>query len=226
MVHNRPQMLIRLNVRDGSIATESFRASVEQCPLCAESYQNGAAPRMTRSANRRYRAIHSITSSALASSAGATLSPGALAVLRLITSSYLVGVCTGRLAGSRPHPFRSHGPVLAAAQARPIPPRTCPTRRRYSRSSESQFADCGLQSSPISAILAGMLRCELSRPDRPRQFHVGLDLTALEDCTEPRPFSFSRAVWKITKSTGIMQMRHVGSTFPHPRLSLAEQARQ
>jgi hypothetical protein len=28
--------------------------------------------------------------------------PSALAVLRLITSSYLVGACTGRSAGSRP----------------------------------------------------------------------------------------------------------------------------
>src|SRR5450759_4385375 len=33
-----------------SFATDAFRASADQCPLCAESDQNGAAPRMTRSA--------------------------------------------------------------------------------------------------------------------------------------------------------------------------------
>src|SRR5262249_39088617 len=42
---------------------------------------------------------HSITSSARASSVGGISRPGALAVLRLITKSYLVGACTGRLAG-------------------------------------------------------------------------------------------------------------------------------
>src|SRR5262245_18772874 len=42
---------------------------------------------------------HSITSSARASSVGGTSRPSALAVLRLITNSYLVGCCTGRSAG-------------------------------------------------------------------------------------------------------------------------------
>ena len=40
--------------------------------------------------------LHSITSSARASSAGGTSRPSAAAVLRLITSWYLVGACTGR----------------------------------------------------------------------------------------------------------------------------------
>ena len=43
--------------------------------------------------------LYSITSSARASSDGGTVRPSALAVLRLITSSYLVGACTGRSAG-------------------------------------------------------------------------------------------------------------------------------
>src|SRR5712691_1084188 len=47
-------------------------------------------------------APHSITSSARASSEGGTSSPSAFAVLRLITSSYLVGACTGRSAGLSP----------------------------------------------------------------------------------------------------------------------------
>jgi Arm DNA-binding domain len=50
---------------------------------------------------------HSITSSALASSAGGTVIPRALAVLRLMTSSYLFGACTGKLAGFSPLRMRS-----------------------------------------------------------------------------------------------------------------------
>src|SRR5579863_6735058 len=45
---------------------------------------------------------HSITSSALASTSGGIARPSAFAVLRLITSSYLVGACTGRSAGFSP----------------------------------------------------------------------------------------------------------------------------
>ena len=45
---------------------------------------------------------HSITSSASCWSCKGTSRPIALAVLRLITSSYLVGACTGRLAGFSP----------------------------------------------------------------------------------------------------------------------------
>ena len=50
---------------------------------------------------------HSITSSARASSVGGTSRPSALAVLRLMTSSYLVGACTGRSAGFSPLRMRS-----------------------------------------------------------------------------------------------------------------------
>src|ERR1019366_1831527 len=50
---------------------------------------------------------HSITSSALVSSDGGTVRLRALAVLRLITSSYLVGACTGRSAGFSPFRMRS-----------------------------------------------------------------------------------------------------------------------
>src|SRR6266404_562729 len=48
------------------------------------------------------RAPHSITSSASASNLSGTSSPSALAVLRLITSSKLVGWTTGRSAGFSP----------------------------------------------------------------------------------------------------------------------------
>jgi hypothetical protein len=51
--------------------------------------------------------FHSITSSALACSDGGTVRPSDLAVLRLITNSYLVGACTGRSAGFSPLRIRS-----------------------------------------------------------------------------------------------------------------------
>ena len=50
---------------------------------------------------------YSITSSARASNIGGTLRPSAVAVLRLITSSYLVGFCTGRSAAFTPLRMRS-----------------------------------------------------------------------------------------------------------------------
>jgi hypothetical protein len=52
-------------------------------------------------------ADHSITSSARASSVGGMSRPSAFAVLRLITSSNLVGACTGRSAGFSPLRMRS-----------------------------------------------------------------------------------------------------------------------
>jgi len=58
-------------------------------------------------ANNRHTAIHSITSLARASSDGGIMMPSVLAVLRLITSSYFVGDCTGRSAGFSPLRMRS-----------------------------------------------------------------------------------------------------------------------
>ena len=51
--------------------------------------------------------VHSITSSAMASTLEEWSSPSAFAVLRLIVSSYLVGACTGRSAGFSPLRMRS-----------------------------------------------------------------------------------------------------------------------
>src|SRR5881227_1968962 len=67
-------------------------------------------PRRHRTAEKRDElatAAHSITSSARASSDDGTSTPSALAVFRLITSSYLVGACTGRSAGFSPLRMRS-----------------------------------------------------------------------------------------------------------------------
>ena len=60
-----------------------------RCPLCANSGH------------------HSITSSARASTDGGTVSPSALAVLRLMTVSNLVGAGTGRSAGFSPLRMRA-----------------------------------------------------------------------------------------------------------------------
>src|SRR5476649_1149925 len=64
----------------------------------------------SRPANQRDElaaADHSITSSARASSVGGMVRPSALAVLRLIPSSYLVGAYTGRSPGFSPRRIRS-----------------------------------------------------------------------------------------------------------------------
>jgi hypothetical protein len=57
--------------------------------------------------NSGHSVFHSITSLALANSAGGTVRPSALAVLRLITNSYLVGACTGISPGFSPLRMRS-----------------------------------------------------------------------------------------------------------------------
>src|SRR5262249_47406376 len=66
-------------------------------------------PRRRRAANERdeLAALHSITSSARASRVGGTSMPSVLAVFKLMTSSYLVGACTGRSAGFSPRRMRS-----------------------------------------------------------------------------------------------------------------------
>src|SRR5262249_57364822 len=66
-------------------------------------------PRCRRTAEQRYEIapLHSITSSARASTVGGISRPSAFAVLRLITVSYLVGACTGRSAGFSPLRMRS-----------------------------------------------------------------------------------------------------------------------
>src|SRR5262249_58729885 len=66
-------------------------------------------PSGSRAADKRdeFAPFHSITSSARASSVGGISRPSALAVLRLMTSSNLVGCCTGRSAGFSPLLMRS-----------------------------------------------------------------------------------------------------------------------
>ena len=64
----------------------------------SEMTRGAISDQMQRNKIRAY----SITSSARASSVGGTSRPSAFAVLRLITSSNLVGCCTGKSAGFAP----------------------------------------------------------------------------------------------------------------------------
>src|SRR5258707_1436706 len=93
-----PLGIVRGDIREHANAPHSLdllRACTERPRGCAAEQRNELAP------------VHSITSSARASSVGGTSRPSALAVLRLITSSYLVGACTGRSAGFSPLRMRS-----------------------------------------------------------------------------------------------------------------------
>src|SRR5215813_2817215 len=62
--------------------------------------------------------LHSMTWVARASTDGGTSRPSALAVLRLIASSYFVGACSGRSAGF--WPLRIRSPQPAARRYPPI----------------------------------------------------------------------------------------------------------
>src|SRR5262249_48910801 len=91
--------IVRARTHEHADAPHSLRL------LCAR----GERPRGRRAADERdeLAALHSITSSARASTPCGTLRPSALAVLRLITSSYLVGACTGMSAGLAPPSIRA-----------------------------------------------------------------------------------------------------------------------
>src|SRR5262245_51395481 len=75
-------------------------ASILPCPL---SCPLSPLPDSCSAADRSY----SMTSSARASSDGGISRPSALAVLRLTTSSYLVGACTGKSLAFVPRRMRS-----------------------------------------------------------------------------------------------------------------------
>jgi len=87
-------------------------AAVAPCPLRSESGQIARVSLRLLCANsdlaqcsKKHR--YSITSSALASKVGGTSRPSVLAVLRLITSSYLVGACSQRTDTITPRASRS-----------------------------------------------------------------------------------------------------------------------
>ena len=94
--------------------------------------QNDANPedrRMMDQSSVARSGFHSITSSAVASKEGGTLRPSALAVLRLITNSNLVGACTGR-SGHRVASYRFVRSLVEAKSASPQHGQACRCRSR------------------------------------------------------------------------------------------------
>jgi len=96
------------DVRGGSIALDrqdrDARPMSASPPIAVKHWRRSETPLCARS--RRW-SVYSITSSAVASSLSGTVRPSALAVLRLITSSNLVGAWTGRSLGLAPLRIRS-----------------------------------------------------------------------------------------------------------------------
>ena len=87
----------------GNLAVFAMSAAGPLYPYThRESGHSGTAVRCQEETFRCY----SITSSARASSVSGTVRPSALAVLRLITSSYLVGAWTGKSVGFSPRRMR------------------------------------------------------------------------------------------------------------------------
>src|SRR5262249_23108486 len=99
--------------RDASQAFRIVRGEADQEANAAHPLALLRACRQRPCGSRAYEqrdelaASHSITSSARARRVDGISMPSALAVLRLIASSYLVGACTGRSAGFSPLRMRS-----------------------------------------------------------------------------------------------------------------------
>ena len=108
MAHNRPRTMTGSNVRSGS-KPEKLNESI--CfPLFTQQRTSPRYFAMSALCQKETHAPqqnYSITSSARLSTDGDTAKPSALAVLRLITSSYFVGACTGRSASFSPLRMRS-----------------------------------------------------------------------------------------------------------------------
>ena len=92
---------------EGQPADAPLRKPITGIAGCCARAATGHAAAAPPSSVMNSRRCHSITSSARASSVGGTSRPSAFAVLRLITSSNLVGFCTGRSAGFSPLRMRS-----------------------------------------------------------------------------------------------------------------------
>jgi hypothetical protein len=110
--------------------------------------------------------LHSITSSASASSLSGTVSPSAFAVLRWMTSSNLVGCMTGRSAGFSPLRIR---PTLNGAFG-PLPPHGIARRRCcdqiVARSRRLASGESALDHSCESRIVAPINADKLGHRDR------------------------------------------------------------
>jgi hypothetical protein len=100
---NRPSQRGRSSLAKGRFHSRSppnLKAAGARCKW--PSSRRGAEHRSTAEQRDELAPPHSITSSARASSVGGISTPSALAVLRLITNSNLVGCSIGRSAGLAP----------------------------------------------------------------------------------------------------------------------------
>src|SRR5262249_54402194 len=82
------------------------RSASTPCPLYSQK-RTSTKRTATSALCQKRTSSYSMIVSARASTAGGIVSPSALAVLRLIASSYLVGACTGKSAGFSPLRMRS-----------------------------------------------------------------------------------------------------------------------
>jgi hypothetical protein len=97
----------------GSKPDPLVSARISAFASCGHAHRIGFGRLVPESAmsTRSKAAAYSITSSARASTELGRSRPSNLAVFRLITSSYLVGACTGRSAGFSPLRMRSTQPA-------------------------------------------------------------------------------------------------------------------
>jgi hypothetical protein len=101
-LHKFSDPALRGGARCGLPRIAIVRQSLADVRFSPDSDQAADIPKGPICAKRRHRLAYSITSSAWESSVGGTLRPSALAVLRLIASSNLVGCSTGKSAGFAP----------------------------------------------------------------------------------------------------------------------------
>jgi hypothetical protein len=105
------------NVPGGSFATGRGKLQVQQCPQCPVSDGRPEKGGLVMGQNATSRP-YSITSSAVASRVGGTVKPRALAVVRLMTSSKVVGSSTGMSPGFAPRRILST--ISAARRKRSV----------------------------------------------------------------------------------------------------------
>src|SRR5262249_790574 len=97
----------RVSIETISIGRGAVQEAYERHPLLLRARRRGPARGATQQRDERAPRDHSITSSAVCRNGSGMVRPSAFAVLRLMTSSYLVGCWTGRSLALAPLRIRS-----------------------------------------------------------------------------------------------------------------------